>query len=116
MDRGAWQATVHEVTKSWGRLSKHLALFSFPLSGRSHMPRATKPVHATAEPARALEHVLHKEKPEHRREQPPLATTRGSPCSALKTSCSQKEDVLGTSAKMAESGPQNSLPQKQQET
>ena len=63
MDRGAWQATVHEVTKSWGRLSKHLALYSFPLSGRSHMPRATKPVHATAEPARALEHVLHRRSP-----------------------------------------------------
>ena len=23
MDRGAWQATVHEVTKSWTRLSMH---------------------------------------------------------------------------------------------
>ena len=24
MDRGAWQATVHEVTKSWTRLSTHI--------------------------------------------------------------------------------------------
>ena len=23
MDKGAWQATVHEVTKSWTRLSMH---------------------------------------------------------------------------------------------
>ena len=24
MDRGAWQATVHEVTKGWTRLSTHI--------------------------------------------------------------------------------------------
>ena len=24
MDRGAWQATVHRVTKSWTRLSTHI--------------------------------------------------------------------------------------------
>ena len=47
MDRGAWQTTVHGVTKSWGRLSKlTLGTFPFfPLSGRPHMPGATKPVH-----------------------------------------------------------------------
>ena len=27
MDRGAWQATVHEVTESWTQLSKHFYSF-----------------------------------------------------------------------------------------
>ena len=27
MDRGAWQATVHGVTKSWTQLSMHIPLF-----------------------------------------------------------------------------------------
>ena len=31
MDRGAWQATIHEVAKSWTRLSDFRYLFTFQL-------------------------------------------------------------------------------------
>ena len=73
MDRGAWQTTVHGVTKSWGRLSK-LTLGTFPFLHFQEDPTCPGPLSlciATAEPARALEHVLHREKPEHRRRAAP---------------------------------------------
>ena len=42
MDRGAWGATVHEVTKSWTRLSDQhhafTAAVTFPELPPSHLP------------------------------------------------------------------------------
>ena len=59
---------------------------SSPGLGRSHMPRVAT-TEARAPRARALQH----EKPaHHNEEQPPLAATRESPCSAAKTQHSQK--------------------------
>ena len=69
---------------------------SSPGLGRSHMPRSSWARATTTEPAR-LEPVLRNkrgrdsERPAHRNEEwPPLATTRGSPRTEMKTQHSQK--------------------------
>ena len=36
MDRGAWQATVHGVTKSWTQLSRHTSSFYVTSNGKSY--------------------------------------------------------------------------------
>ena len=95
-----------EQTNTW-----HFFLFS-TLRKIPHAPGQLSLCTATAEPGTCSTG----RSPSTAGEQPPLATARGSPCSALKTRCSEKEDVPGMSAKTAESGPQNALPQKQQET
>ena len=63
MDGGAWEAEVHEVTKSWTRLSDFIFTFHFPALEKEMATRSSVlawRLPGTAEPGRRLSMGSHR--------------------------------------------------------